>query len=186
MKIIFEYSQYGGSEILQVRYSHINHEINSVIDSLKAQNHKINKESLNKSTELKDVSSVKDQFAERFRELGFEELIDYYQKIYPDYVVQSLNEKDEADFIKDRVFVEIHYDLNAFWFYDLEKFQYYFNERRVDVGVEIVPCQNYPAIMLSTDSFREQLNDDIKRLKCHFPAVSEKIIFIDVNDDQEI
>ncbi len=85
--------------------------------------------------------------------------------------------------LKIEVFVEIHYDENAFWFYDLEKFQYYFNKKQVDVGVEIVPCHNFPAIIYSTESFREQLIDDIKRLKCHFPAVSEKIIFVDVNDE---
>ncbi len=104
MKIIYDYSHFGGSEILQVRYPHINHEIYSVIDSLKVQRDKTNKETLIQRTELKEVSSINYQFAERFRELGYKELIEYYTKIYPDYVVQSPNPHDEIDFIKDRSF----------------------------------------------------------------------------------
>lgn len=33
-------------------------------------------------------------------------------------------------------------DEYAFMFYDMAKFQYFFNENKADVGVEIVPCHD--------------------------------------------
>jgi hypothetical protein len=110
MKIVYEYSHLGGSEILQVRYPEINRDIYAVIDSVRAKKDKLS-------------------------------------------------------------------------FNDMAKFQYFFNESQADVGVEIVPCHNLQSKMSSGVSYGEQLVYDIERLKRHFPAVSVKIIFIDVDDE---
>jgi hypothetical protein len=69
-------------------------------------------------------------------------------------------------------------------FYDLAKFQYFFNENKADVGVEIVPCHNLQKGMSTGVSFGEQLVYDIERLKRHFPAVPVKIILVDADSEK--
>ena len=64
-------------------------------------------------------------------------------------------------------------------FYDMAKFQYFFNENKADVGVEIVPCHHLHSQMSTGVSYGEQLVYDIERLKRHFPAVPVKVILID-------
>ena len=67
-------------------------------------------------------------------------------------------------------------------FYDMAKFQYFFNENKADVGVEIVPCHVLHKQMSTGVSYGEQLVYDIERLKRHFPAVPVKVILIDANN----
>lgn len=85
------------------------------------------------------------------------------------------------DFVKDRVLVKVQFGKYAFMFYDMAKFQYFFNENRADVGVEIVPCHALHHQMSSGVSYGEQLVSDIERLKRHFPAVPVKVMLIDVD-----
>lgn len=85
----------------------------------------------------------------------------------------------QVDFCKGNLLVEVQFGKYAFMFYDLAKFQYFFNENKCDVGVEIVPCHNLHRQMSSGVSYGEQLVYDIERLKRHFPAVPVKIILID-------
>ena len=66
-------------------------------------------------------------------------------------------------------------------FYDMAKFQYFFNENKAEVGVEVVPCHALQKGMSSGVSYGEQLVYDIERLKRHFPAVPVKIILIDAD-----
>ena len=110
MKVVYEYSHLGGSEILRVRYPETEAEIHEIIR---------------------------------------------------------------------RVLVEVQFGKYAFMFYDMAKFQYFFNERKADVGVEIVPAYPLKKQMSSGVSFGEQLVYDIERLRRHFPAVPVKIILID-------
>lgn len=75
--------------------------------------------------------------------------------------------------------VEVQFGKYAFMFYDLAKFQYFFNESKAEVGVEIVPTHTLQMQMSSGVSYGEQLVFDIERLRRHFPSVPVKIIFID-------
>jgi hypothetical protein len=59
--------------------------------------------------------------------------------------------------------------------------QYFFNENKADVGVEIVPCHTLKRQMSTGVSYGEQLVYDIERLKRHFPAVPVKVILIDAD-----
>ena len=77
--------------------------------------------------------------------------------------------------------VEVQFGKYAFMFYDMAKFQYFFNENKADVGVEIVPCHAMQSQMSTGVSYGEQLVYDIERLKRHFPAVPVKVILIDVD-----
>ena len=69
-------------------------------------------------------------------------------------------------------------------FYDLAKFQYFFNENKCDVGVEIVPANSLKRQMSSGVAYGEQLIYDIERLRRHFPAVPIKVILIDVPGEE--
>ena len=73
------------------------------------------------------------------------------------------------------------FDRSRTWFYDMAKFQYFFNENKADVRVKIVPCHSLYKEMSSGVSYGEQLVYDIERLKRHFPAVPVKVILIDVD-----
>lgn len=123
------------------------------------------------------------QFTEKFRQKGYQELRDYYTIRIPEYSIEIPNAYKQIDFVKDRILVEVQFGKYAFMFYDMAKFQYFFNESKADVGVEIVPCHNLHKKMSSGVSYGEQLVYDIERLKRHFPAVSVKVIFIDVEGE---
>ena len=85
------------------------------------------------------------------------------------------------DFVKGKVLVEVQFGKCAFMFYDMAKFQYFFNENKADVGIEIVPCHALHSQMYTGVSYGEQLVYDIERLKRHFPAVPVKVILLDVD-----
>ena len=83
--------------------------------------------------------------------------------------------------MKDKVLVEVQFGKYAFMFYDLAKFQFFYNREKADVGVEIVPSYYLHRNMSTGVSYGEQLIYDIKRLERNFPSVPVKIILIDVD-----
>lgn len=78
--------------------------------------------------------------------------------------------------------VEVQFGKYAFMFYDMVKFQYFFNENKADVGVEIVPSHALSKEMSSGVSYGEHLVYDIERLKRHFPAVPVKVMLVEADD----
>jgi hypothetical protein len=183
MKIIYEYSHLGGSEILQVRYPHLNDEIYDVISNVKAKRLKKSKEKGLVGKMLFSPKNMNSQFRKQFHELSFSEIRDYYTIEIPNHPVQISRSYKQIDFVKDKVLVEVQFGKYAFMFYDMAKFQYFFNENKADVGVEIVPCYYLQKEMSSGVSYGEQLVYDIERLKRHFPAVPVKIILIDSENE---
>ncbi len=181
MKIVYEYSHLGGSEILQVRYPEINQEIYEVIASVTAVRTKISRERTRKGKLLYAPTDMNQQFKRAFRARGFRELRDKYTITIPNSDVEIPGAFKQIDFVKERVLVEVQFGKYAFMFYDLAKFQYFFNESKADVGVEIVPCHAFKKQMSTGVSYGEQLIYDIERLKRHFPAVPVKVILIDAN-----
>lgn len=179
MRIVHEYSHLGGSEILQVRYPQINQEIYDVIGSIIPHRTKISKEKTMMGKMLFNPADMNRQYLEYFREKGFRELKDYYTITVPNTNISIPGAYKQVDFAKDKVLVEVQFGKYAFMFYDMAKFQYFFNENHADVGVEIVPCHALQSEMSSGVSYGEQLIYDIERLKRHFPAVSVKIILVD-------
>ena len=69
-------------------------------------------------------------------------------------------------------------------FYDMAKFQYFFNENKADVGVSDCALSCFTWSNVEWSLLRQQLVYDIERLKRHFPAVPVKIMLMDVDDDQ--
>ena len=181
MKIVYEYSHLGGSEILQVRYPEIDRQIKEVIEGIKdLKKLKRSEEKTMRGTLLYAPKDLNRRFAEAFHRLGFKEIRDTYTIQLPNYQTSIAGAFKQVDFVKERVLVEAQFGKYAFMFYDMAKFQYFFNENKADVGVEIVPCHAMHKQMSTGVSYGEQLVYDIERLKRHFPAVPVKIILIDV------
>jgi hypothetical protein len=182
MKIVYEYSHLGGSEILHVRYPKYKREIYEVISLVKGNRSKISKEKTKEGRELYSPIDMNNQFAQAFRARDFTELKDTYTITIPKYDLKIPGAFKQIDFVKEKVLVEVQFGKYAFMFYDMAKFQYFFNENKADVGIEIVPCHSLHKEMSSGVSYGEQLVYDIERLKRHFPAVPIKVILIDVDD----
>jgi len=182
MKIVYEYSHLGGSEILQVKYPSILTELYEVIESVKANRVKESKEKTKQGKLLYSPIDMNNQFKEKLNSLEYFELRDTYDIIIPNSTQRISGAYKQIDFVKQKVLIEVQFGKYAFMFYDMAKFQYFFNENKADVGIEIVPCHHLHQSMSSGVSFGEQLVYDIERLKRHFPAVPIKVILLDVDD----
>lgn len=181
MKRVYEYSHLGGAEILQVRYPKIEKEINEIITEIwDLKKSKVSKEKTMRGALLYDPKDLNRRFKEAFREKGYSELRDTYTITIPNSEVAIKRAFKQIDFVKDKVLTEVQFGKYAFMFYDMAKFQYFFNENKADVGVEIVPCHAMHSQMSTGVSYGEQLVYDIERLKRHFPAVPVKVILIDI------
>ncbi|MGB2910291.1 MAG: hypothetical protein WBB55_06910 [Anaerolineales bacterium] len=84
MKIVYEYSHLGGSEILQVQYPEILQEIFDVIKSVSTKRTKISKEKTMKGRRLYSPRDMNSQFRKEFDEREFRELRDTYTITLPD------------------------------------------------------------------------------------------------------
>jgi len=180
MKKVFEYSHLGGLEILKIRYPHIEKEIDEIIKSIKIISRtKISKEKTKKGKLLYSPVDMNKAFRTEFRKRGYKELKDFY--LISTYNGKyDINTFKQIDFMKEKVLVEVQFGKYAFMFYDLAKFQYFFNIKKADVGVEIVPCYYLHREMSTGVSYGEQLVNDIERLQRNFPSVPIKVIFLDI------
>ena len=182
MKIVYEYSHLGGSEILHMRYPNHEKDIYDVISMVQGNRTKISKEKTKKGKRLYSPIDMNKQFEQAFSERGYSELRDTYTIAIPNYELEISGAFKQIDFVKDKVLVEVQFGKYAFMFYDMAKFQFFFNENKADVGIEIVPCHGLHKEMSSGVSYGEQLVYDIERLKRHFPAVPVKVVLIDVDE----
>ena len=181
MKIVYEYSHLGGLEILQVRYPRINKEIFKIISKISAKKSKISKEKTMKGRRLYSPKDMNSQFRKEFLNRGYKDLRDTYTITIPNSKASIPGAFKQIDFVKNKVLVEVQFGKYAFLFYDMAKFQYFFNENKAQVGIEIVPCHSLHKQMSTGVSYGEQLVYDIERLRRHFPAVPVKVILIDVD-----
>jgi S-adenosylmethionine hydrolase len=184
MIIVYEYSHLGGSEILKLRYPFHEQEIYDVISLIKGRKTKISKEKTMHGRELYSPKDMNVQFRNAFKSRGYHEIRDKYTITIPASNISISGAYKQVDFVKDKVLVEVQFGKYAFMFYDMAKFQYFFNENKADVGVEIVPCHGLHKQMSTGVSYGEQLVYDIERLQRHFPAVPVKIILVDVDEAQ--
>lgn len=181
MKIVYEYSHLGGSEILHQRYPEHEKEIYDVISLVKGNRTKVSKEKTKKGRLLYSPIDMNKQFEVAFKARGYNELRDTYTISLPNYDLEISGAYKQVDFVRNKVLVEVQFGKYAFMFYDMAKFQYFFNENKADVGIEIVPCHGLHKEMSSGVSYGEQLVYDIERLKRHFPAVPVKVILVNID-----
>jgi hypothetical protein len=182
MRIVYEYSHLGGAEILQVRYPGSDREIYEIIAAVEAKKTKVSKEKTMRGKMLYSPKEMNRQFHELFASRGYQELRDTYTITIPNSKVAIPGAYKQIDFVKGKVLVEVQFGKYAFMFYDMAKFQYFFNENKADVGIEIVPCHALKKQMSTGVSYGEQLVYDIERLKRHFPAVPIKVVLVDVDE----
>jgi hypothetical protein len=181
MKVVCEYSHMGGSEILEQRYPKIDKEIYDVINEVVGEKSKVSKEKIKKGKLLYSPSVFRTEFKNGFESKSFDVLIKNY-----DYKTCGSSKKVKAykkfDFHKNKVAVQVQFGKYSFMMYDLAKFQYFYNENLIEVGVEIVPCLNLQKQMSSGMSYGEQLISDILLLKKQFPIAPIKVILVDVEE----
>lgn len=184
MKVVYTYSHLGGAEILQVRYPAINDQINRSIAAIKVpKKTKKSKEKGKKGRMLYSPIEINTRFRNLLADkYGFKELRVSHTITLPNYPVRIKGPFKQIDFVKDRVLVEVQLGKYFSMFYDMAKFQFFYNENRADVGVEIVVTNRMKRQMSSGVAYGEQLVFDIERLKRHFPAVPVKVMLIDVDD----
>lgn len=179
---VFEYSHLGGSEILQVRFPGISAQIDSVIGGIKdVKRLKKSKEKTKKGKMLYSPKDLNARFKEALHEKGFREKRSHFDIEIPGHNYRIKNSFKQIDFVKDKVLVEVQFGKYPFMFYDLFKFQYFFNEAAAEVGVEIVPTHLLKKEMSTGVSYGEQLIYDVTRLRRHFPAVPVKMILVDLD-----
>lgn len=167
----------GGAEILKLRYETINNEINDVICSVSAYKIKVSKEKTKKGTLLYSPRDLNGSFQANFLGYQFRELrLPYDIPISKSKKIQSFK---QIDYNKDKVNVEVQFGKYAFMFYDMSKFQHFYNAGIIDVGVEIVPTYNMMREMSTGVSYGEQLVYDLERLNRHYPSVPVKIIMVE-------
>ncbi|MCL5292822.1 MAG: BstYI [Actinobacteria bacterium] len=184
MRIVYEYSHLGGKQILKVDYPHILEEVHQVIaDITELERTKVSKEKTMAGRLLYSPKELNRLFREGLNSKGFLELKDTYTIELPNYEKKIRGAFKQIDFEKEKVLVEVQFGKYAFMFYDLAKFQYFFNENHANVGIEIVPCHHLHKQMSTGVSYGEQLVYDIERLKRHFPAVPIYVILIDVEPE---
>lgn len=184
MKIVYEYSHLGGRQILTVDHPEILKDIKEAISCIdKIEKTKESKEKTMIGKLLYSPKEMNQRFKEELEKRGFHEIRDRYDISIPNSKIVIKGAFKQVDFAKDKVLVEVQFGKYPFMFYDLAKFQYFFNESRANVGIEIVPCHSLQKHMSTGVSYGEQLVYDIERLKRHFPAVPVYVILVDVDDE---
>lgn len=180
MKIVDDYSHLGGKEIIHTHHADVERDINQVISAVKAHKTKISKEKFRKGRALFAPSEINKSFKKEFSARGFEEIKMYFEIEFKDKDGNPQKAKGfkQVDYSKNRINVEVQFGKYAFMFYDMSKFQQFFNEDKIDAAVEIVPTNWLKRSMSSGVSYGEQLVTDIKRLRRTFPAVPVWIIMV--------
>lgn len=183
---MYTYSHLGGAQILRCDYPEVDAAINEVIQSIRELGkNKQSKEQGKKGKMLYAPKELNERFRNGFHTRGFRELRLQHTIELPNYPVIIKGPFKQIDFVRERVLVEVQFGKYFAMFYDMAKFQYFYNENKADVGVEIVVCNRMKRQMSSGVAYGEQLVFDIERLKRHFPAVPVKVMLIDVDDAPE-
>ncbi len=186
MDIVYTYSHLGGEEILLLRYPRLYKEIIKVINNVKNPGKsKISKEKTMMGRALYSPAELNNMFKGLFNDFGWKELKDKYDITIPSYPHVIRGAYKQCDFYKRPVLVEVQFGKYAFMFYDLAKFQYFYNKENIEVGVEIVPCHFLQSQMSTGVSFGEQLVYDLERLSKNFPSVPVVIILVDMSLDND-
>lgn len=182
MKVSCEHSHLNGSEILKNMFNDIDKEIYDTVFEVVGEKSKVSKEKNRKGELLYSPSVFKSEFKSCFESRGFDEIVESYH--YPTCGNKhQVNGFKKIDFHKNKVGVQLQFGKYSFMIYDLAKFQYFYNQDRIDVGVEILPSYNLQKQMSSGMGYGEQLVSDIKLLKRQFPTLPLKIMIIDIDEE---
>ena len=101
MKIVYEYSHLGGSEILQVRFPERLGEIRDVISQVSAARSKESREKTKRGRWLFSPVDMNPQFTNGFRARGYREVRDRYTITLPHSDVATTGAFKQVDFVKE-------------------------------------------------------------------------------------
>jgi len=118
-------------------------EINEVIGSIVAQRKKISKEKTMRGRALYSPKDMNMQFREAFYARGYSEIRDTYTITIPNCNTNISGAYKQIDFVKGQVLVEVQFGKYAFMFYDMAKFQYFFNENKADGKSKSCPAMHF-------------------------------------------
>lgn len=141
---------------------------------------KVSKEKTIKGKRLYPPRKINKLFERRFHSKDWKELKDFFDIEIPDYPYMVKRAFKQCDYFKQGILMEVQFGKYAFMFYDLAKFQHFFNQGKIKVGVEIVPCHFLHKQMSTGVSYGEQLVYDLERLSKNFPSVPVMIVLIDM------
>jgi len=179
MRIVHEYSHFGGTEVLRLRYPEYEQEIYEIIAHVQPRRSKVSRGQTMPGRSLSDWRDVNGQFRNAFRSRGYGKLCDTYTITMPNSDAEIRGVYEQIDYMKSKVLVEVQFGTYAAMFHDMATFEYFSSENRADVGVEIVPCFNLHKEMPAGVSYGEKLVYELERLKGHFPAVPVKLMLVD-------
>lgn len=182
MNSVYEYSHFGGSEILSIRFPAIKTEIVEVIFDVKLPVGRQFHFSENTDDTPIAAGLLNDEFTTAFKKRGFQTLCETCSITVPASDVAIGSAQVEVSAWKERVLVDVQFGDYTAMFFSLAKFQMLCGEDRADVGVVVLPCQRLQQKLSGKSACGERLIYDIRRLKPHFPAVPVKVILVDVDE----
>lgn len=172
MIIAARYSFNGGAEAVSNKYPHLLHEIESVILSVNAEEHRIkqSKEKTMMGQFLYSPVSLNKAIKSPLFEQGWinRRVVCHYPTQYytPEYaaaVTESIGFRD-MDFLKERLGVEVQFGKYSFMVYNVAaKMTIFRNLGFIDTGIEIVPVKRFALQMSSGVSYFEQFTWDLEQ-----------------------
>lgn len=203
MKIAQKYSHLNGEEYLIVHYKKLYNEIESVINSIDANDFrtKISKEKTKKGNELYSPKDLNLEFEREFQNLGWSESrYSYYITLNRDLMEKSVlmptseqktflqenGEKNpiysynQTDFVKDKIAVEVQFGKYSFVAYDLfVKHMLFYSGGIINLGIEILPTKKMQMQMSSGVAYYEGEVYNVMRQGRNSPPVPLLILGIE-------
>ncbi len=167
------YSFNNGQEALQKNYAVELKDVQTIISSINAKEHKTktSKEKTMTGKMLFSPSSLNKAFREEFNQRNWQRkrvTCDYkdYNFYASDYtpVVSPAKPFREMDFLKNNVGVEVQFGKYAFMVYNVcAKMTIFHNLKFINVGIEIVPLKEFADEMSTGVSYFEQIVWDLEQ-----------------------
>jgi hypothetical protein len=169
LRIVARYSFNGGQEAVDKKYPHLLKEVEAVIASINAEEHKT-KESTEKTKMgrmLYSPTSLNTAFKTYFKPYDWNSVrvkCNYpTQHFIEGYKVRpSRGAFREMDFVKDQLGIEVQFGKYSFMVYNVcAKMTIFSNLGHIDTGIEIVPVKAFAEEMSSGVSYFEQFVWDL-------------------------
>ncbi len=158
MKVVAEFSQKKGKEVIRSKYKKELAEIYAVIKSVKLSKYrtKKSKEKTMKGRMLYSPIELNKAYDKAFEKLGWKQGI----RIKLPFGHGAFR---EMDFVKNKLGVEVQFGKYAFMAYNVSaKMTIFHNHKIIDVGVEIVPMKEMADEMSTGVSYFEQIKWDLE------------------------
>jgi hypothetical protein len=183
MQIVHEFSHLNALEALAVHNPRCLKEIRDVIAAIDAEacRTKVSKEAGMKDALLYAPVELNRAFRKLLKDKKrrWGKLRRYFDIVIPGHKPKYKTYYD-VDFLKQRIAIEVQFGKYFALFNDMLKFQYFFQNGDIDIGVEIVPVKamSSPPNMSSGVPYYEMLVGHLIRLNRTFPQVPIWVIGI--------